>query len=78
MLVQKLRVNDLQSEKGNFDGVMVYAQNKVGEDDGNQIRRLIVLFFFYLFPDFRSSINICNNFSAMKYTNKAFRPGRQR
>ncbi|KAG7229276.1 hypothetical protein INR49_012934 [Caranx melampygus] len=28
MLVQKLRVNDLQSEKGYFDGVMVYAQNK--------------------------------------------------
>lgn len=30
MLVQKLRVDDLQSEKGDFDGVMVYAQNKVG------------------------------------------------
>ncbi|XP_042353888.1 dehydrogenase/reductase SDR family member 12-like isoform X2 [Plectropomus leopardus] len=28
MLVQKLRVNDLQSKKGYFDGVMVYAQNK--------------------------------------------------
>uniref|UniRef100_A0A671Y6V7 Dehydrogenase/reductase SDR family member 12-like n=1 Tax=Sparus aurata TaxID=8175 RepID=A0A671Y6V7_SPAAU len=28
MLVQKLRVDDLQSEKGHFDGVMVYAQNK--------------------------------------------------
>ncbi|CAK6969498.1 dehydrogenase/reductase SDR family member 12 [Scomber scombrus] len=28
MLVQKLRVDDLQSEKGRFDGVMVYAQNK--------------------------------------------------
>uniref|UniRef100_A0AAQ4PMM6 Dehydrogenase/reductase (SDR family) member 12-like b n=1 Tax=Gasterosteus aculeatus aculeatus TaxID=481459 RepID=A0AAQ4PMM6_GASAC len=28
MLVQKLRVDDLQSEKGDFDGVMVYAQNK--------------------------------------------------
>ncbi|XP_061587098.1 dehydrogenase/reductase SDR family member 12 [Cololabis saira] len=28
MLVQKLRADDLQSEKGNFDGVMVYAQNK--------------------------------------------------
>uniref|UniRef100_A0A7N8Y608 Dehydrogenase/reductase SDR family member 12-like n=1 Tax=Mastacembelus armatus TaxID=205130 RepID=A0A7N8Y608_9TELE len=28
MLVQKLRVNDLQSETGCFDGVMVYAQNK--------------------------------------------------
>ncbi|XP_038574106.1 dehydrogenase/reductase SDR family member 12-like [Micropterus salmoides] len=28
MLVQELRVNDLQSERGRFDGVMVYAQNK--------------------------------------------------
>ncbi|XP_053186683.1 dehydrogenase/reductase SDR family member 12 [Scomber japonicus] len=28
MLVQKLRVDNLQSEKGRFDGVMVYAQNK--------------------------------------------------
>ncbi|XP_013878731.1 dehydrogenase/reductase SDR family member 12 [Austrofundulus limnaeus] len=28
MLVQKLRVDDLQSEKDYFDGVMVYAQNK--------------------------------------------------
>ncbi|XP_074545590.1 dehydrogenase/reductase SDR family member 12-like [Halichoeres trimaculatus] len=28
MLVQKLRVDDLQSEKGYFDGIMVYAQNK--------------------------------------------------
>lgn len=28
MLVQKLQVDDLQSEKGYFDGVMVYAQNK--------------------------------------------------
>uniref|UniRef100_UPI0037E9ACDC dehydrogenase/reductase SDR family member 12-like isoform X2 n=1 Tax=Semicossyphus pulcher TaxID=241346 RepID=UPI0037E9ACDC len=28
MLVQKLRVDDLQSKKGHFDGVMVYAQNK--------------------------------------------------
>ncbi|KAL7386184.1 hypothetical protein ABVT39_004960 [Epinephelus coioides] len=28
MLVQKLLVDDLQSEKGSFDGVMVYAQNK--------------------------------------------------
>ncbi|XP_051262841.1 dehydrogenase/reductase SDR family member 12-like [Dicentrarchus labrax] len=28
MLVQKLRVDDLQSERGYFDGVMVYAQNK--------------------------------------------------
>ncbi|XP_014865074.1 PREDICTED: dehydrogenase/reductase SDR family member 12-like isoform X2 [Poecilia mexicana] len=28
MLVQSLRADDLQSEKGHFDGVMVYAQNK--------------------------------------------------
>ncbi|XP_028282548.1 dehydrogenase/reductase SDR family member 12 [Parambassis ranga] len=28
MLVQKLKEDDLQSEKGYFDGVMVYAQNK--------------------------------------------------
>ncbi|XP_070700703.1 dehydrogenase/reductase SDR family member 12 [Pempheris klunzingeri] len=28
MLVQKLGVDDLQSERGHFDGVMVYAQNK--------------------------------------------------
>ncbi|XP_028328386.1 dehydrogenase/reductase SDR family member 12-like isoform X1 [Gouania willdenowi] len=28
MLVQKLRFDDLQSEKGSFDGLMVYAQNK--------------------------------------------------
>lgn len=29
MLVQKLRTDDLQSEKGRFDGLMAYAQNKV-------------------------------------------------
>jgi len=29
MLVQKLNVEDLQFEKGSFDGTMVYAQNKV-------------------------------------------------
>ncbi|XP_023700001.1 DHRS-12_like_SDR_c-like domain-containing protein isoform X1 [Paramormyrops kingsleyae] len=28
MLVKKLRVGDLQSERGRFDGTMVYAQNK--------------------------------------------------
>ncbi|XP_069562356.1 dehydrogenase/reductase SDR family member 12-like [Brachyistius frenatus] len=28
MLVQKLRADDLQSEKGYFDGIKVYAQNK--------------------------------------------------
>lgn len=33
MLVQKLRVDDLQSEEDYFDGVMVYAQNKVGAED---------------------------------------------
>ncbi|XP_071347329.1 dehydrogenase/reductase SDR family member 12 isoform X2 [Trachinotus anak] len=43
MLVQKLRVNDLQSEKGDFDGLMVYAQNKVGEEDVIQIKRLTFL-----------------------------------
>lgn len=36
MLVQKLQVDDLQSENGHFDGVMVYAQNKVGEEDPGQ------------------------------------------
>lgn len=29
MLVQKMKVDDLQSEKGMFDGTMAYAQNKV-------------------------------------------------
>ncbi|KAG7257053.1 hypothetical protein CRUP_002467 [Coryphaenoides rupestris] len=29
MLVQKLNVDDLQFEKGTFDGTMAYAQNKV-------------------------------------------------
>lgn len=29
MLVQKMKVDDLQSEKGTFDGTMAYAQNKV-------------------------------------------------
>uniref|UniRef100_A0A4W5JDI3 Dehydrogenase/reductase (SDR family) member 12 n=1 Tax=Hucho hucho TaxID=62062 RepID=A0A4W5JDI3_9TELE len=28
MLVQKMKVDDLQSEKGTFDGTMAYAQNK--------------------------------------------------
>ncbi|XP_048836503.1 DHRS-12_like_SDR_c-like domain-containing protein isoform X2 [Brienomyrus brachyistius] len=28
MLVKKLRIGDLQSERGRFDGTMVYAQNK--------------------------------------------------
>lgn len=30
--MQKLRVDNLQSEKDYFDGVMIYAQNKVGEE----------------------------------------------
>lgn len=29
MLVQKLNIADLQFEKGQFDGTMAYAQNKV-------------------------------------------------
>jgi hypothetical protein len=33
MLVQKLQPDDLQSAKGSFDGTMVYAQNKVGEEN---------------------------------------------
>lgn len=32
MLVQKLEVDDLQSAKGYFDAVMVYAQNKVRQE----------------------------------------------
>ena len=28
MLTQKLNLGDLQTEKGSFDGTMVYAQNK--------------------------------------------------
>ena len=31
LLVQKLKTNDLQSERTAFDGTMVYAQNKVSE-----------------------------------------------
>lgn len=33
MLTQKLNVDDLQFEKGTFDGTMAYAQNKVKETD---------------------------------------------
>lgn len=29
MLTQKLNLDDLQFEKGTFDGTMAYAQNKV-------------------------------------------------
>ena len=32
MLTQKLNVDDLQFEKGTFDGTMAYAQNKVKTD----------------------------------------------
>lgn len=40
MLVQKLRADDLQSEKGSFDGVMVYAQNKVPSEIGGKHKLL--------------------------------------
>lgn len=36
MLTQKLNVDDLQFEKGTFDGTMAYAQNKV-KDSGLQL-----------------------------------------
>lgn len=32
MLVQKLSPDNLQSERGYFDGTMVYAQNKVAQE----------------------------------------------
>lgn len=35
MLTQKLNVDDLQFEKGTFDGTMAYAQNKVGSTAGH-------------------------------------------
>lgn len=47
MLVQKLRVDDLQSEKGYFDGVMVYAQNKVG-DPGFKTRFFVCSSLFFI------------------------------
>lgn len=37
MLTQKLNVDDLQFEKGTFDGTMAYAQNKVKETDLEQL-----------------------------------------
>lgn len=37
MLTQKLNVDDLQCEKGTFDGTMAYAQNKVKETDLEQL-----------------------------------------
>ena len=53
MLVQKLRVDDLQSEKGYFDGVMVYAQNKVGEcNPGFKTRFLCSSLFFICLAGF--------------------------
>lgn len=36
MLTQKLNVDDLQFEKGAFDGTMAYAQNKVKQTDLQQ------------------------------------------
>lgn len=36
MLTQKLNVDDLQFEKGTFDGTMAYAQNKVKEGNLEQ------------------------------------------
>lgn len=32
MLVQKLRTGNLQSERGRYDGTLVYAQHKVREE----------------------------------------------
>lgn len=37
MLTQKLNVDDLQFEKGTFDGTMAYAQNKVKYTDLPQL-----------------------------------------
>lgn len=37
MLVQKLRTGNLQSDRGRFDGTMVYAQHKVGHKDNIHI-----------------------------------------
>lgn len=37
MLTQKLNVDDLQFEKGTFDGTMAYAQNKVKDTDLPQL-----------------------------------------
>ena len=37
MLTQKLNVDDLQFEKGTFDGTMAYAQNKVKPADVLQL-----------------------------------------
>lgn len=34
MLVQKLRIGNLQSERGRYDGAMVYAQHKVRGEGG--------------------------------------------
>uniref|UniRef100_A0A671XD22 Dehydrogenase/reductase (SDR family) member 12 n=1 Tax=Sparus aurata TaxID=8175 RepID=A0A671XD22_SPAAU len=41
MLTQKLNVDDLQFEKGTFDGTMAYAQNKVKETDSQQHKRCL-------------------------------------
>lgn len=39
MLTQKLDTDNLQFEKGTFDGTMAYAQNKVKGPDSEQRRR---------------------------------------
>lgn len=40
MLTQKLNVDDLQFEKGTFDGTMAYAQNKVKQIYNSHVLRL--------------------------------------
>lgn len=41
MLTQKLNVDDLQFEKGTFDGTMAYAQNKVRQIKLQQLLGLL-------------------------------------
>lgn len=48
MLVQKLEVDDLQSMKGYFDAVMVYAQNKVRQEGVVQIFLKLGLTLLYI------------------------------
>lgn len=43
MLTQKLNVDDLQFEKGTFDGTMAYAQNKVKEADANGTEMIVIV-----------------------------------
>lgn len=40
MLTQKLNVDDLQFEKGTFDGTVAYAQNKVKQTYNSRVLRL--------------------------------------